>query len=224
MPKPFRTPEKPVKGRIPTPLEGWTGEAATVPGVVGPGGVAVAAATVPGVEGLEVVVVTGGFVVVVVVVGAEVVVVTGGFVVVVVGGVVVVVVTGVVVVVVVGGFVVVVVVVGGFVVVVVVDGGFVVVVVVGGGFVVVVVVVGGGFVVVVVSHFGVTDDAWPWGKTQAAETEGDVRTPTPKINAPPNTNARPMRSAFSLIARVVLLVIMGSSPLDRLLESSTSRR
>jgi hypothetical protein len=200
MPKPFRTPEKPVKGRIPTPLEGRTGEAATVPGVVGPGGVVVAAATVPGVDGLEVVVVTGGFVVVVV--GAEVVVVTGGFVVVV-GAEVVVVVGAEVVVVVTGGFVVVVV-----------TGGFVVVVVTG-GFVV---------VVVVVWHFGVTDDAWPWGRTQAAETEGVARTPTPKINAPPNTNARPMRSAFSVIARVVLLVIMGSSPLDHLLECSKSRR
>jgi hypothetical protein len=110
---------------------------------------------------------------------------------------------------------------GGFVVVVVVVGG-VVVVVVGG---VVVVVVGGVVVVVVVvSHFGVTDDAWPWRETQAAETEGVARTPTPKINAPPNTNARPMRSAFCLIARVVLLVILGSSPLDRLLECSTSRQ
>ncbi|HZK74946.1 MAG TPA: hypothetical protein VFD88_13190, partial [Clostridia bacterium] len=118
---------------------------------------------------------------------------------------------------------VVVVVVGGGVVVVVVTGGFVVVVV---GGVDVLVVVGGGLVVVVVvvSHFGVTDGAWPWGETQAAETEGVARTPTAKINAPPNTNARPMRSAFSLIARVVLLVIMGRSPLDRLLESSTSRR
>jgi hypothetical protein len=206
-----------VKGRIPAPLDGWTGEAATVPGVVGPGGGVVAAATVPGVEGLDVVVVACGFVVVVVVVvgGLVVVVVTGGFVVVVVGGLVVVVVTGGVVVVVVVGGVVVVVVVGGVVVVVVV-GGVVVVVVVGGGFVVV--------VVVVVPHFGVTDDAWPWGETQAAETEGVARTPTQKINAPPNTNARPMRNAFSLIARVVLLVIMGSSPLDGLLECSTSWR
>jgi hypothetical protein len=195
MPRTFRIPEKPVKGRIPTPLEGWTFEVATVPWVVG----------------LDVVVVACGFVVVVVV-GAEVVVARGFVVVVVVGVVVVVVVVGAEVVVVTGGFVVVVV-----------TGGFVVVVIVVG--VVVVVVVGGVVVVVVVvSHFGVTDDAWPWGKTQAAETEGVARTPTPKINAPPNTNARPMRSAFCLIARVVLLVILGSFPLDRLLECSTSRQ